>query len=71
MSTNKTHKHIAKVLKEHRLASGLTQKELAEKAGVNQNGYAKMERGLQKASVDTIEKLAKALKLSAKDIFPF
>jgi len=71
MSTNKTHKHIARVLKERRLANGWTQKQFAEKAGVNTNGYAKVERNLQKASVDTLEKLAKALKLESKDILPF
>lgn len=71
MSTNKTHKHIAAKLKEYRLKNGLTQEELAEKAGMNRNGYAKIERGEQKASVDTLEKLTKVLKIKSKDVLPF
>ena len=69
--TNKTHQHISKVLKEHRVENGWTQVQLAEKAGINQNAYAKIERQEQKASIDTLEKLAKALKLDSKDILPF
>jgi transcriptional regulator with XRE-family HTH domain len=35
------------------------------------NYYAKIERGEVRPSVDIYERLAKALKVTASDIFPF
>ena len=46
----------------------LTQAEVAEKAGIHPNTYAKIERDKQKASFLTIKKLAMVLDLDIKDI---
>lgn len=68
---NGTTKKIGKKLREIRLEKGLTQVELAEKADMNTNYYAKIERGEVGPSPEAYEKIAKALKVTAADIFPF
>ena len=62
---------IGKNLKSARLKAKLTQKQLAEKAGVNTNWYARLERGEENASIDTLKSLAEALKVKVSDIIPF
>ncbi len=69
--TDKTSKYIASKLKEHRLKRDLSQANLAKKAGMNSNYYAKIERGEIKPSVTTLEKIIKALNAKSSDIFPF
>lgn len=66
-----TTKKVAKKLKALRLERELTQQELAEKAEMSSNYYAKIERGLVRPSVDMYERIAKALKATSSDIFPF
>jgi HTH-type transcriptional regulator/antitoxin HipB len=56
------------VFKDGRIAKGLTQLQLAKKAGIYPNTYAKIERGEQDPSFATVKKLAKALDLDLKDI---
>lgn len=56
------------VLKEARLKLGFTQVELAEKAGVHINTYARIERDEQEPTFDTVKKLAKALGLGLDEI---
>jgi transcriptional regulator with XRE-family HTH domain len=51
-------------LKELREAAGLTQPELAERAGMNRFGIAKLEQGVTKPSWDTVVALCKALGVS-------
>lgn len=62
---------IAKNLKQTRLRVGLTQAEVADKAKINVNHYAKLERGEIKPSVETLQKITKALGVKSSDIFPF
>lgn len=66
-----TTKKVAKKIKEIRLSKGLTQVDIAEKADMNSNYYAKIERGEVKPSADAYEKIAKALHVKSSDIFPF
>lgn len=68
--TNTT-KQIGKKLKQLRVDRDFTQAELAEKADMNANYYAKIERGEVKPAPEAYEKIAKALKVTAADIFPF
>lgn len=49
----------------------MTQVEVAEKAKMNPMYYSKIERGAVKPSVDMYERIAKALKVTSSDIFPF
>lgn len=58
-------------LKKARLKVGLTQNEVAEKAGINVNHYARLERGEVTASLRTLKNLLKILKVKSKDVLPF
>ncbi len=69
--TDKTSKKIAQKLNQVRLKKGFSQAGLAEKAGINSNYYAKLERSELKPSVETLEKIIKALGVKSSDIFPF
>ena len=51
---------------ELRLEKGLSQEELAEKAGTKQTIISRVERGANQPSIDTIQKIAKALDRKVK-----
>jgi transcriptional regulator with XRE-family HTH domain len=57
-------------LKKAREKEKLTQEELARKAGMSSNYFAKIERGEVNTTFDKIYKIIKALKIEASDIFP-
>lgn len=63
--------YIAKKLKELRIQNGLTQHDLANNAAISANSYARIERGEVSPSLDTFEKLVKALGVKSSDILPF
>ena len=75
-ASNKTQKHlimttyseiqktVGKQLAELRKASGLTQRELAEKCGVNYASIAKIESGTYNCSIVVLEKIARCLNSS-------
>jgi len=69
--TDKSSRRIAGNLRRYRKKRGLTQAQLAKKADINSNYYAKIERGELKPSVETLEKIIKALKVKSSEIFPF
>src|SRR5262245_12365043 len=52
---------FASRLKRLREAAGLTQGELAERAGMNQFGIAKLEQGVREPTWATVQALAEAL----------
>lgn len=58
----------AQILKEARLKKGLTQVELAAKAGIHSNSYAKIERGESKPSPESIKKLIRVLDIDSSKI---
>lgn len=64
-----TNHRISERLKVLRLEKGLTQSELAEKAAINTNYYAKVERGEATASVPMLEKIAEVLGVDISEIF--
>lgn len=70
-AADSTTKKVAKKLKSLRLDRGLTQADVAEKAKMSTNYYAKIERGELRPSVDIYERIAKALKVTSSEIFPF
>ena len=61
----------AKRLRALRHDRNLTQVQIAEKAKMSPNYYAKIERGEVRPSIDMYERLAKALKVTASELFPF
>src|SRR5438067_92535 len=52
------------LLREHRLAAGLTQAALADKAGISSRGIQDLERGLNQPRRDTLLRLEAVLHLS-------
>lgn len=65
MSARKT---AGSIFHQARLKKGLTQTEVAEKAGVHPNTYAKIERDEQNPSFPTIKKVAKVLDIDLSDV---
>jgi len=67
------HKDVKKgfgfALKQWRSRSGISQEELAWRAGLHRSYVADIERGARNASLQTIEKLARALKVSLAKLF--
>lgn len=61
--------HLARNLKYYRMKLGLTQTELAKKAGINRSYLASIESGTQhNTSIKTVEKLAIALGVATLDL---
>jgi transcriptional regulator with XRE-family HTH domain len=59
---------FASLLRRARRAAGLTQEELAERAGISVDAISALERGLSRAPhQDTLELLAEVLQLSAEE----
>lgn len=52
-----------------RLAAGLSQERLADKAGLHRTYVSSLERGLRNVGLDNILRLAKALEVSPTDLF--
>lgn len=69
--TDATTVKIAKRLRAVRIERNLTQAQVADKADLNTNYYAKIERGEIRPSIATYEKLAKVLKITSSELFPF
>ena len=61
----------ANKLKELRQQRQLTQAEIAQKAAINVNTYAKIERGEQAATVVMLERIALVLGVEMRDVFDF
>ncbi|MFZ2513659.1 MAG: helix-turn-helix transcriptional regulator [Candidatus Saccharimonadales bacterium] len=66
-----TTRKTAKRLRAIRVERDLTQAQVAEKAKMSANYYAKIERGEVRPSIDMYERIAKALKTTATELFPF
>ena len=56
-------------LKYYRMRQGLTQEEAAERCSISSEYWGKMERGVQAATLDIVEKVSVGLDGSAKDLF--
>ena len=55
-------------LRKARLAKGLTQAEVAKKAGISENHYAQIERAEKNPTVSTFRSIVKAIGVSASEI---
>jgi transcriptional regulator with XRE-family HTH domain len=67
-----TIKKIGKILRDVRIQKGMTQLEVAKKAGMGTNRYAIIEQGNAKnMTMNTFEKIVKALGVKGKDILPY
>lgn len=61
-------KILATNLKEYRHAKGLSQEELAHRAGIDRTYVSSLERCVYSASIDTVDQLAVALEVEACDL---
>jgi len=58
------YRNFGRRVKQQRLLLEMTQSDLSEKAGISLSFLGHIERGTRKASLDTVVKLANALKVS-------
>lgn len=68
---NKPANYIGRKLQNARQMKGLTQAEVAKRAGTNTNYYAKLERSEAVPSLKMLEKIVKALGVKSSDVLPF
>ena len=54
---------VGAAISEARARTGISQKELSVKSGIDQSDISKIERGVANPSVNTIERLAKAMEM--------
>lgn len=66
-----TQKKFGQNIKNVRIKVGMTQEQLAERAELHTNYYARVERGEENPSYETIEKIVKALKVKSSVVIPF
>ncbi|MCG5077522.1 helix-turn-helix domain-containing protein [Paraburkholderia tagetis] len=59
---------FGRVVREERLAKGISQEELAEKANLHRNFISLVERGQSKIALDSLFALADALDISASTL---
>lgn len=59
---------LAHNLKTHRLAQGLSQEELAHRAGIDRTYISSLERSVYAAGIDVVDRLAKVLGMEASDL---
>lgn len=71
MEINKLQTGFGNRLRAIRETKGLTQEELAERAGLHFTYVGQVERGLRNVTLQSIHKLAKALKIRGGDLLPF
>lgn len=67
----KDQKLMGQKLKYIRQSKNMTQAEVAIKANITINYYARIERGEENPSFEVLKGLVKALKIKSSDILPF
>ena len=62
---------IGKKIKAARKTLGLNQADVAKKSDISINYYARIERDEENPTLETMERILKALKVKSSDILPF
>ncbi len=62
---------IGKNLKRIRKEKQITQVQLAQKAGISSNYYARIERDEENPSLEVLKEISKALKVKSSEILDF
>lgn len=68
MKATPTRKQLGDKIRKLRKKQGISQEELGFRAGVHRTYIGAIERAEQNVSIDNIHKIAKALKVSPKDL---
>ena len=66
---SKTVESLGDYLREQRVSARLSLRQLAEQAGVSNPYLSQIERGLRRPSADVLQSLAKALRISAEQLY--
>ena len=66
---SKTVESLGDYLKEQRVAARLSLRQLAEQAGVSNPYLSQIERGLRRPSADVLQQIARALRISAEQLY--
>lgn len=64
-----TARALGDYLKEQRVSAQLSLRQLAEQAGVSNPYLSQIERGLRKPSAEVLQQIAKALRISAEQLY--
>jgi transcriptional regulator with XRE-family HTH domain len=65
----KTVETLGDYLREQRMSSRLSLRQLADQAGVSNPYLSQIERGLRRPSAEVLQQLAKALRISAEQLY--
>ena len=65
----KTVESLGDYLREQRVQARLSLRQLAEQAGVSNPYLSQIERGLRKPSAEVLQQIAKALRISAEQLY--
>ena len=65
----KTVESLGEYLKEQRVSAHLSLRQLAEQAGVSNPYLSQIERGLRRPSAEVLQQIAKALRISAEQLY--
>jgi transcriptional regulator with XRE-family HTH domain len=65
----KTVESLGDYLKEQRVAARMSLRQLAEQAGVSNPYLSQIERGLRRPSAEVLQQIAKALRISAEQLY--
>jgi transcriptional regulator with XRE-family HTH domain len=65
----KTVESLGDYLKDQRVSARLSLRQLAEQAGVSNPYLSQIERGLRKPSAEVLQQIAKALRISAEQLY--
>jgi len=61
---------VGERIRTFRVAEGLTQQQLAARAGLTQSAISSYESGRAEPSLETLRQLARALKIQPRDLLP-
>ena len=65
----KTVENLGEYLRDQRVSAQLSLRQLAEQAGVSNPYLSQIERGLRRPSAEVLQQLAKALRISAEQLY--
>jgi transcriptional regulator with XRE-family HTH domain len=65
----KTVESLGEYLKEQRVSAQLSLRQLADQTGVSNPYLSQIERGLRKPSAEVLQQIAKALRISAEQVY--
>jgi y4mF family transcriptional regulator len=68
MSERNPYRIVGNTVRAQRKRAGLSQEQLAEKADVTRNYIGEIERGEKRVTLDTLAKVAKALKIRVAEL---